>query len=164
MSNKWTKVPTDLRKAWLEYIHQFSDWNTAITCTFKRIHLGQVVSRKHMSEATHHFLRRVDSLCLGTNKVKKGACLPSVVVYGWGTYDSNPHVHLAVTAPIDRSEADFFDLVEEAASKTQWFDRQRKVEPYRSAGWSSYMVDHHPENLDLDLLRDGMKGGGNKSI
>ena len=142
-----------LRKAWYEFIDGSAKWTVAYTVTLKR-HIGpQPVSNDHMYQSARHFLRKLDCQCLGSNRVKRGAFVSSVVVYGWGTYDNHPHLHLALVCPAGLSESEFINCIEQAASKVEWFDRERKLEQYVSVGWATYMVDHDPENLYVRLMR-----------
>lgn len=142
-----------LRKAWCEFTDKAAMWTVAYTVTLKR-HIGtQPVSNKHIYQAARHLLRKLDFQCLGSNRAKRGAFVSSVVVYGWGTYGNHPHLHLALVCPDGLSESEFIDYIEQAASKIEWFDRERKLEKYVNSGWATYMVDHDPENMYLDLMR-----------
>ena len=152
-AKKCKKVNQDLHKEWSEFIHGAANWTTALTVTVKRFHKNQTVSSEHVRQALRHFLRRLDFSCLGDNKAKKGAFVESVVVIGWGTYKDHPHAHLALVCPSGLTNAKFLDHIERAASGTEWFDRERKICEYTSGGWSTYMVDHDPENLESNLLR-----------
>lgn len=147
------KEKQDLHKEWSSFIHGAAKWTTAITVTVKRFHNNQPVSSEHMRQALRHFLRRLDVLCLGGNKTKKGANVESVVVFGWGTYKDHPHAHLALVRPSELTNEEFLNHIEKAASSTEWLDRERKVHGYTSEGWSTYMVEHGPENLESTLLR-----------
>jgi hypothetical protein len=148
-----TPAPSSYREAWSKFIDDSAKWTHAYTVTLKR-HIGaQGVSKEHMYQAARHFLRRLDYRCLGRNRVKRGAFVSSVVVYGWGTYDNHPHLHLALVCPAGLSESEFIDCIEQAASKVKWFDRERKLEKYVNSGWATYMVDHDPENLYVSLMR-----------
>lgn len=151
------RIAPSARKAWHVFIHEAADWTVALTANIKRFHENQPISIQHMMQAMRHFLRVLDYRCFGRNRVKRGAFVGSVVVYGWGTYNDHPHAHLALVCPKGLSDAAFEEHIRQACAKTMWFEPKPDIRKYRDVGWSDYMIGHDPENLDTELMRISTK-------
>lgn len=136
------------------WIHDLAPWTHAVTLTFKRsTGKGQTVNDQIIIQAIRHFLRVLDRCCYSGSKVRQGACVPSVVVIGWGTYNDHPHAHLALACPIQTEREAFEKFINSSAEATNWINRERFVDGYQNQGWIEYMLDHGIKNLVTELTR-----------
>jgi len=149
-----TKYQSQRLKAELaHWIHTAAHWTVAATLTFKRAINGQAFNHEILHSSLRHYLLLVDRKFFTRSETKHNKFVESVVVIGYGPFQSNPHAHIAVAAP---DGIDYTLLVRElnhTADKTIWINRERDFQPYSDSGWSEYMVDHDPENLILPLFR-----------
>ncbi len=151
------RTKSETRKAWSEWLHSLARWTLAATLTFKRFHIAETINQEILNETLRHVLRRIDYSCFGRSRVRRGEYVASFVLSDWGTYGSSPHAHLALAQPENIKYEHLAGFVKEAAAQTHWIDKQSAVVPYRSKGWSEYVVAHGPENLILPLLRPDKK-------
>jgi hypothetical protein len=136
------------------WLHDREPWTLAVTFTLRRQDWrGRPVSQRILIDTAEHFLRRLDATCFGPSKARRGHRVGSAVSFGWGVYDDHPHLHLSLAAPSELTQKRFAELVDVAARRTYWIDRQREIKPYRDRGWMSYSVGHGTDNVILDLVR-----------
>ena len=149
--------PSKKLSSWLIYkswMHSLASWTHAVTFTFKRSNgRGQTINEQIMIDALRHFLRALDRRCFGRNETRKGMVVSSAVVIGWGSSNDHPHAHLSLSTPSHLDVIEFTAFAVLTASEIDWFDHHKVFKSYVSEGWSSYLVDHGPENIIDSLLR-----------
>jgi len=145
---------------WSAWFAELAPWTLALTLTVKRCVNGRPISTVILEQAARHALRLLDFRCFGRRRVERGAYVPSVAVAGWGVYGDNPHLHFALAAPAGMTHLVFARNVHAAARKLVWANCQMRIEPYRDAGWLTYMARHDPENLILSCLRPACERAG----
>jgi hypothetical protein len=67
-------------------------------------------------------------------------------------YEDHPHLHFSFEAPAPLSYEEFSSILEEAANRTYWIDRQRCIKPYADAGWTKYIIEHGTDQLIVPCI------------
>lgn len=142
-----------LTAEWAQWIHTAAHWTVAATFTFKRAINGQPFNYEILQSSMRHYLLLVDRKFFTRGETNNKRFVETVVVIGYGAYQSHPHAHIAVATPDGADHTSLVQALNGSAEKTKWIDRERDFQPYSDSGWSEYMVDHGPENLILPLFR-----------
>jgi hypothetical protein len=138
---------------WTLWLGTMNDWTHAVTVTFVTCRHGQVLTASIIEDAVKHCLRRIDVACYRGRGRRSKANVGSMVVASSPSVGTHPHAHLALSAPSDQSYGEFFGVIETAIRKTNWFNRQYAIKPYRSDGWISYCIDHGQDGALLECFR-----------
>lgn len=140
-----------LRQAYSTWLDSLSNWTHAVTLTCKRnSHKNNPIRDEILIDAAKHVIRLINHKCFG--KASKKHSIALVATYGWGVYDLHPHLHFCFECPAHMPYEEFSTLIEEAASETYWIDRQICIKPYKSEGWTSYLVKHGTDYLIVPLI------------
>ena len=136
---------------WATWLDQHAAWTHAATFTCRR-HTGKgfPITDTILKDTARHYVTRVNRKCFGKT-ARSGKGVTAVGTFGWGTYDEHPHLHLSFACPKDKTFDDFVSILNKAADRIRWFDRQRLIKPYRDLGWMTYMVRHGTDQVLLDL-------------
>ena len=148
-----SKQASQLQLAYLYWLSSLGSPTHAVTITFKRFNqeTQQLWSIPIIKKSSSIFLKILNKSVFGKSAKKDKACLMSAVVIGIGTYNDNPHAHLALEKPAHQTWAEFSELIAKAAKRTCWANDQLYIVPYDSQGWLEYMLEHGEEDLLTDL-------------
>ena len=123
-----------------------------MTVSVRRRYAGRHTSDRDIRQAIVHFRRRISAHCFGSRQVKAGILIELLAVFGWGTSENNPHVHMALVAPDAMSHPMFNSVLRRAKAKVALFDHQFDLQPYLNEGWLEYMLDHGEDGIVLEVL------------
>lgn len=144
--------PLAHKNGWANWLDSLAPWTHAVTLTCKRkSHRNHPITDHIICSSAKHVVRLINTKCFGKG-ARKGASIAVAATYGWGTYGLHPHLHFCFAHPKHLSYEAFSELVDEAATKTYWIDRERCTKPYLSKGWASYLIQHGTDQLILDLV------------
>jgi hypothetical protein len=110
-----------------------------------------MISNSILEDTAFHVVRIINSKCFG-KEAKRGRSVEVAATYGWGIYGDHPHLHFSFAKPKTQTYEEFREIIEAAADKTFWVDRQRNYKPYLDAGWSNYLIEHGTDQFIISLL------------
>jgi hypothetical protein len=87
----------------------------------------------------------------GHGATRKGYRIASIGSLGFGAYGTHPHVHLSLEMPHAFDAKGFTNLIYSNAKKIALINRELKVKPIYSTGWTYYMVNHGNDSILYDL-------------
>lgn len=150
--NKKGSKALTLRQEWNSWLHGLAGWTHAATFTCKRQSVGlKPINEQILVDVASHLIRRINYRCF-RKSAKKGKSVAVVVTYGWAVYDIHPHLHFSFEAPAPLSYDEFSSVLEDAANRTYWIDRQRCIKPYVDAGWTEYIIEHGTDQLIVPCI------------
>jgi hypothetical protein len=144
---------TQISKANCEHINRLGDWTHSVTLTFKKfnpIDHGYTTD-SDVLKSTKVFLNTLNTSIFGHGAIRKGYRIASVGTLGHGAYGGHPHVHLSLEMPTALDPNGFTDLIYTNAKKVTLINREIKVKPIYSTGWTYYMVSHGNDSIQYDL-------------
>lgn len=137
---------------WVRLLDSLAPWTHAYTVTCKRRSVRNLpVTEDILVDTARHFIRRINLRCFG-KRARRERLVPVVVTLGWGCYGDHPHLHFCFASPAGIPFAAFSLILDEEARKTFWIDRQRRIKPYRDAGWLEYLIEHGTAHLIVPLI------------
>ena len=141
-----------LQNEWVCWIDTMALWTHSVTLTCKRqTSQSKRITNSILEDTAFHVVRIINSKCFG-KEAKRGRSVEVAATYGWGVYGDHPHLHFSFAKPKTKTYEEFREIIEAAANKTFWIDRQRYYKPYLDAGWSSYLIEHGTDQLIISLL------------
>lgn len=141
-----------LRDEYALWFSNYAQWTHAVTVTFQRHANGKSPAKSRTISSTAHFINVLNRKLLGRKKGPQGRKMACAAVWGAGAYEDNPHVHLALQAPLNRSYEEVALAVTHAVKVTKTLGDKFDIQPFTSEGWFNYMFDHGTEGLLVELI------------